>query len=837
MISPRRWVNGTIAAMLLASATVVVSATADPAPPVAQAAEPRPLPVVARYDMNEGSGASTMNDGGPHNLDGAVGNLVTTGATFAGATGYRFTPESPTNPITTPASLERIVTVPDDPRLDPGTGDYAIEFRYRTTRSFGNVLQKGQNTTFGGYWKFEQPNGLMTCLFKDADGRTLGVKAKDTPERTWHTNNGQWHTIRCERRANFGVILFINGVEAAKNGNDPLLPLGSVSNSKELSIGGKASCNQNTGIPPVTCDYFNGDIDYVQIEKGGTPVPPPNQPPAMTFSVECVVFDCEFDASESTDPDGDIVSWSWNWGDGSPNRIDDDPLDQHRFRGPGTYTVVVTGTDDDGATGTATEDVNPASPNAPPTMAFTASCTELTCSFDSSGSTDADGTIDSRSWEFGDGTTSSDLNPTHTYDAPGDYTVILTGVDDDDASADTSRTVTVEQQASLPPLVGTTRLIPLPPERVFDTREGTPGAGPKALVSGGTTIDVDVTALDGIPADPAAVAINVTAIAQEPGFVTIWPTGLPRPTASSINLTASGQVRANLVIVPVGTDGKISLFSLGDAHLLGDIAGYFADQTTAIGAGRIITQSPQRLFDTRPGEPGNGPKGGVVADGTIEVRVLGEGGLPATGVSAVVLNVTATAPAGPGFVTVWSGEGTRPTASIINLTTSGETVPNQVIVPVNPNGTITFFSSTATQLLADVSGYVTDATAAPAVSGLFVPLPPDRLFDTRPGEPGGGPKGQVPAEGTITPQIAEVAGVPADAGAVVVNLTMIGTAPSFATAWPAGGLRPVASIVNLGGSDVRANGAMIALGDGGDISVFVSAAADLLADVSGYLLR
>lgn len=915
MGSTGRWVRGGVASILLASATVVVGTVADPSPPVAQAATPISLPVVARYEMNESAGATTMNDSGPNNLDGSIGSLITTGASYDGATGYRFTPQSPTNPATTPADPQRLVTIPDDPRLDPGTGDYAIEFRYRTNKSWGNVLQKGQNTTTGGYWKFEQPDGRMTCLFKDANGRTLGVKAP--ADRA--TKDNQWHTIRCERRANFGLILFIDGVEAAKNGNDPIAPLGSVSNTKQISIGGKSSCDQITA----TCDYFNGDIDYVQIEKGGAIGPPPNQPPDVVFDVECTGFACTFDGSDSTDPDGQIVRWDWAWGDGSPNTDNGDPTETHTFTGPGTYRVTLTGTDDDGARDTATRDVVLSAPNQPPRMEFVVECEALRCRFDAGGSTDADGTIEAYSWAlgdgatrlndddpihnhtygapglytvtltgedddgatatatqdvpaavqaptasftvtctelrcdvdasassdpdgtitdhawtFGDGSTAAGVTTGHTYATPGSYTIELTVEDDDGVTATTSRTVTVDKQVSLPPSVaGATRLVPLAPERVFDTRESEPGSAPKGLVAGGTTITVDVEGLASVPDDGvAAVAINITAIAEEPGFVTVWQGGVDRPTASSINLTAAGQVRANLVVVPVGADGTISLFSLGDAHLLGDIAGYFADQTIATRAGRIVTQRPQRLFDTRPGEPGNTPKGEVPSGGTIEVQVLGQGGVPAAGVSAVVLTVTATGSTGPGFVTAWSGEGAAPTASVINLNNADETVPNQVIVPVSSTGTISFFSSTATHLLADVSGYVTDDAAAPSLTGLFVPLTPDRLFDTRLGEPGNGPKSEMPAAGTITPQIAEVAGVPAGAGAVLLNLTMIGTAPSFATAWPAGTDRPLASIVNVGGADVRANGATVALGDGGDISFFASAPAHLLADVSGYLV-
>ena len=140
--------------------------------------------LVAAYEMNEGWGASVMRDSGPHDLDGTIGEAIVTGITYDGAIGYRW-PHigSPTAP---PAKPERIANVPSNSNLEPGTEDFAIEFRYRTTRSFGNVVQKGQNTTAGGYFKFEQPFGLMTCLFKDVAGKTMAVQS------SFATKDGEW---------------------------------------------------------------------------------------------------------------------------------------------------------------------------------------------------------------------------------------------------------------------------------------------------------------------------------------------------------------------------------------------------------------------------------------------------------------------------------------------------------------------------------------------------------------------------------------------------------------------------------------------------------------------
>jgi PKD repeat protein len=816
-------------AWTMLAATVAVAGTSVADPHGTAEAAPKSYELAALWNMNE-SGGSTMNDSGPYNFDGSIGDDVTVGFTFDGATGYEFPNGSP--PAAQPVNPERLVTVPSDPRLNPDAADYAIEFRYRTTKSFGNIVQKGQNGTWGGYFKFEQPSGRMTCLFKynPPGGGASSQKAVKAPVG-WETNDNQWHTIRCELRRSFGVMLFIDGVEVAKNGWGGAAPLPAIANDRPISIGGKSNCDQRQ----TTCDYFDGEIDYVRIEKGDTPPPPANDPPEMTFSSSCQQRTCTFDAAGSDDPDGTIEVFDWNFGDGTTGSGESVT---HTFDDAGTYIVTLAGTDDDGAVGTTSRDVvvMPDVGNEPPVAGFGVSCAALTCAFDSSTSDDPDGTITSRSWDFGDGNTSTSLNPAHTYAKAGTYPVTLTVTDDDGASVSASKSVTVTAQGSQPPPGTTTRFVPITPERLFDTRPGESAPGPKGLVEGGSSIEVDVTGSAAVPDDAAAVAINLTAIGVgAPSYVTAWPTGSTMPPTSSLNIVSPGQVRANTVVVPIGDDGSISLYTLRDAHLLGDIAGYYTAQATATRAGRTVTLPPQRLFDTRPG-PDAGPKGLVGADDTIVVQVTGEAGVPASRVDAVVLNVTATGAAGPGFVTVWD-EGSRPTASSINVNVAAETVPNLVIVPVDANGAIRLSPSVATHLLADVLGYVTDASAPSSLTGLFVPLDPDRVFDTRPGEPAPGPKGQIAAGATIRPAIAGAAGIPDAAGGVLLNVTMVGTAPSFGRLWPAGGDEPTTSNVNVGSAgDVRANGAVLALGTGGDLDVTVSSAAHVIADVAGYFV-
>jgi hypothetical protein len=116
--------------------------------------------------------------------------------------------------------------------------------------------------------------------------------------------------------------------------------------------------------------------------------------------------------------------------------------------------------------------------------------------------------------------------------------------------------------------------------------------------------------------------------------------------------------------------------------------------------------TPTRLFDTRPTQ-GNGaivvPKAKIGGATEIRIDIHGIAGIPATGVAAVALNVTATQPAANGYITVYPC-GTRPTTSNVNYLTN-QTVPNAVIAPVSATGEICFYSTANTHLLADVAAW------------------------------------------------------------------------------------------------------------------------------------
>ena len=163
-----------------------------------------------------------------------------------------------------------------------------------------------------------------------------------------------------------------------------------------------------------------------------------NKPPTAGFTTTCSALSCAF-TDGSTDADGQVTAWSWSFGDGG-TATSQNP--SHTYAAGGTYTVTLTVTDNQGATGSTSKSVAVAAPNKPPTAAFSASCSGLTCGFTSS-SSDPDGSISTYSWTFGDGKTATSQNPSHTYAAGGTYTVTLTVTDNQGATASTSKSVTV----------------------------------------------------------------------------------------------------------------------------------------------------------------------------------------------------------------------------------------------------------------------------------------------------------------------------------------------------------------------------------------------------------
>ena len=378
-----------------------------------------------------------------------------------------------------------------------------------------------------------------------------------------------------------------------------------------------------------------------------------------------------------------------------------------------------------------------------------------------------------------------------------------------------------------PPALDTTKFVPLPPKRILDTRDGT--GAPTGKVGVGGSIDLQITDVAGVPAtNVTAVVLNVTATdATQAGYVTAYPSGWRRPLVSNVNVDTPGQTVANLVTTAIGDNGKVTLFSSGGAHLVADIAGYYTPVFTSTD-GRLQTATPERILDTREGL--NAPIGKLAAGQQIDLQVTGRGPVPVTGVEAVVLNITGDRADLDGFVTAWPAGTDRPVVSNLNLVAGG-TRANLVIVPVSAGGKVSLFTSGGTHLIADVAGWFTDATAADISVGLFVPIMPIRVLDTRQE-----PIAPTAVASTITRRIGATSVVPPDSTiAVAANITATQTsAAGYVTVWPAHTPRPLVSNLNstTAGQTIP-NAAIIPLGQD-ELSLYSQGGAHLIIDIDGW---
>ena len=453
------------------------------------------------------------------------------------------------------------------------------------------------------------------------------------------------------------------------------------------------------------------------------------------------------------------------------------------------------------------------------------------------------------------------------------------------------------------------RYVPLAPVRILDTRIGLGAA--MGRPQAGAVLGLQVTGGGGVPADGVtAVVLNV--VVTEPrqvGFVQVLPSGGGILGGSSnLNIDPESHTVANLVTVPVGADGAVSIYDVVGGHLVADVLGYFAPATTSA-EGRYQQVPPTRVLDTRnrtgmppltpppgpvpPPDPGDirncadfgtwadanawfwtyyphyGDVAGLDGDNdripcealgspghpvpppaspapppfdpyprpapgdAVHLALAGTAGIPRTGVSAVALTVTATESAAAGFVQVVPTAGATGLGrtSNVNLTAPGQTVANLVLVPLGVDGSVQVFTSSGADLIADVVGYFTGTDAQLGQEGLFVPLAPSRLLDSR-------EQAAFPAGSESRIPMLGLAGIPtAGVSAVFLNVTATDTTGAgFLQVFPTGGAaQGASSTLNFTrpGQTV-ANAAVAGLGEGSTVSVFTPTQTHVVLDVFGY---
>jgi subtilisin family serine protease len=372
---------------------------------------------------------------------------------------------------------------------------------------------------------------------------------------------------------------------------------------------------------------------------------------------------------------------------------------------------------------------------------------------------------------------STGLTSTATFDAsnstaPGHYSVAI-------AVAGAAVTHLLSLTVIVSSNVGT--YYPLTPARILDTRIGL--GAPTAPLGQGSTISLQVTGRGGVPASGVgAVVLNVTSTgATAPSFVTVYPNGVSRPLASSLNIVP-GWTGANSVTVAVGTGGKVNIYNnSGSTHMIADVVGFYADGTTVVPqfgiGGEYQPVIPGRLFDSRT------DLGEKIPAGSFEQVGVDFGPDVNQHIRALVVNVTAVSPESDGYVATWNGNGPLPGTSTLNYKRGDGAVPNMAVVPAGQccGGfpAIGVYTHATSHIIVDLMGFVDDST----LGGLrFTPQTPVRIADTRLGSPipalGQQVTGTITAPGTVAPAGTE---------GLAINLTAV--APStwtFLSVWPAG---------------------------------------------------
>ncbi|MEO5779001.1 MAG: hypothetical protein ABIO34_05240 [Arthrobacter oryzae] len=288
----------------------------------------------------------------------------------------------------------------------------------------------------------------------------------------------------------------------------------------------------------------------------------------------------------------------------------------------------------------------------------------------------------------------------------------------------------------------------------------------------------------------------------------------------------------------VGVMLALMLPGVSAAHASGTVTGagtpsglMAAAKQDAPVPGMAVTIPPTRLLDTRTSSGDVGPGRSVT------FQVAGVNGVPADA-TAVVLNLTVTGPASEsadisfGFVTAHAAGSAKPNASNLNYA-AGQTISNLAVVPVGTGGKVTLSNTSgqgSVSLIADIQGYYQGGE--PASPGAFKSMAPARFLDTR-------TSAKVGPGQSVSFQAGGAGGVPADAKAVVMNLTV--TEPSkfgFVTAYPAGSDKPNASNLNYAQDETVPNLAVVPVGADGKVTLTNSStgSVQLIADISGYFL-
>jgi PKD repeat protein len=376
------------------------------------------------WRLDEASG-TTASDSGPALNNGNAAGGVTWGAA-GGLSGYSGTA----------GRFDGVndLVVASKPVLG-GPRAFTAGLWFKTTTTTGGKLIGFGNTASGLSTSYDRH------IYMQNDGKLVfGVYASSAQHKITSPlayNDGAWHQVVATQGPE-GMRLYVDGAQVGTHAQTAAQVYDGY-----WRIGGDNTWGS-------TSRYLNGTLDEAMVF--GTALTPEqitaiyregsvNQEPEAAFDAVPTGFSVAFDASASQDPDGSIATYAWDFGDGSSGT---GQSVTHRYEVAGTYEVTLTVTDNRGATAAVTSPVTVVEPpNEEPVAAFGAVSDRLSVAFDGSSSQDADGSIASHEWDFGDGSSGTGESVTHQYAVAGTYEVTLTVTDDDGAQSSTSKPITV----------------------------------------------------------------------------------------------------------------------------------------------------------------------------------------------------------------------------------------------------------------------------------------------------------------------------------------------------------------------------------------------------------
>ena len=224
-------------------------------------------------------------------------------------------------------------------------------------------------------------------------------------------------------------------------------------------------------------------------------------------------------------------------------------------------------------------------------------------------------------------------------------------------------------------------------------------------VAASTVVSLQVAGRGGVPpAGVSAVVMNVTAVDPTgAGYVQVAPTPVTIGASSNLNTTA-GRTIANLVVVPLGSGGKVDLYTTAPADLLADVVGYFTDSSAPSStSGLFVPITPNRQLDTREPLPQSVRPGGSTT--RVDINDI------STEAIAIAGNLTATE-SGLGWVQIAAAPIPVGVSSNLNISYPAQTIANAVVSPV-ASGQLEVHNFASGHMLLDVTGWFTNGAAAP----------------------------------------------------------------------------------------------------------------------------